>query len=629
MGETITLQRLLEMQKKVWNFKINADPELTDMVAREQLKSIGQLSRIGSLAALPLTLYIMVKLIIYAEPVFIGIVSFYCAISFFVVFRNFRRQARIDADLINLKKSIKAIQSESILSAVGFSCITAIPLAFGQIPYTMDIALIALGSLILGGFIFGSIPRAQTYNLTITTVIYSIAFLIAGKSDAISTVTLLIVFALSIDYIYRLFFFNFVQRHLHGAKLKNAAETVRLLLHDYSEQSSDWLWEVDENHLIVNPSARFATAVNMQIRDLRDLPLVSLFEESTERNQLEQCLSSGKTFRDIHVPIKLNGQRCWWKLSGRHLKATKGQSDHIRGVAADITSAKLAEERVAHLAHFDSLTDLPNRVLFNQSLQRSIGRMKPEQKLAVLYLDLDHFKTINDTLGHGAGDLVLKAVANRLEQNIGMEDLVARLSGDEFAISFRNVDSEAAVQRRAQELIDKLSEPVMVEGQAVGIGVSIGIAIARDHGKDSEELLKHADIALYNAKENGRGCASMFHQSMHEAVQDRRNIELDLRAALKRNELELYYQPLVNIESNETIGYEALLRWHHSERGLIMPDIFIPVAEDTGLIVQLGEWVLRSALYEVANWPEHLSVAVNLSPAQMRSPNLMPTIINA
>ncbi|HEY9090087.1 putative bifunctional diguanylate cyclase/phosphodiesterase [Parasphingorhabdus sp.] len=629
MGETITLQRLLEMQKKVWNFKINGDPELTDLVAREQLKSIGQLSRIGSLAVLPLTLYIMVKLVLYADPVFIAVGSFYSAISLFVMLRNFRRQARIDADLLNVSKSIKAIHSESILAALGFSCITAIPLAFGQLPYTMDMALIALGSLILGGFIFGSVPRAQTYNLTITTVVYSIAFLVAAKSAAITTVALLMVFALSIDYIYRLFFFNFVQRHVHGAKLKTAAETVRLLLHDYSEQSSDWLWEVDENHLIVNPSARFATAVNMQIRDLRDLPLVSLFEESTERNQLEQCLSSGKTFRDIHVPIKLNGERCWWKLSGRHLKAGKGQSDHIRGVAADITSAKLAEERVAHLAHFDSLTDLPNRVLFKQSLQRSIGRMKPDQKLAVLYLDLDHFKTINDTLGHGAGDLVLKAVANRLEKNIGMEDLVARLSGDEFAISFRNIDSEEAVQRRAGELIDKLSEPVMVEGQAVGIGVSVGIAIARDHGNDSEELLKHADIALYNAKENGRGCASMFHQSMHEAVQDRRNIELDLRAALKRNELELFYQPLVNIESNETIGYEALLRWHHSERGLIMPDIFIPVAEDTGLIVQLGEWVLRSALYEVANWPEHLSVAVNLSPAQMRSPNLMPTIVNA
>lgn len=639
MGETITLQRLLEMQKKVWNFKISGDPEITELVAREQLKSIGQLSRIGSLAVLPLTLYVMVKLALYADPVVIAVAYFYSAIAFFVTFRNFRRQSRLDVDLINYKKAIKSIHVESILAAIGFSCITAIPLALGQLPYTMDLALIALGSLIIGGFIFGSIPRAQTYNLAITTVIYSIAFLAAGQADAVSTVALLVLFAVSIDYIYRLFFFNFVQRHLHGAKHKNAAETVRLLLHDYSEQSSDWLWEVDENHLIVNPSARFATAVNMEIRDLRDLPLANLFEESTERNQLAQCLASGKTFRDIHVPIKLNGQRCWWKMSGRHIKAgqTKGSntkngkapSDHIRGVAADITSAKLAEERVAHLAHFDSLTDLPNRVLFKQSLQRSIGRMKPDQKLAVLYLDLDHFKTINDTLGHGAGDLVLKAVASRLERNIGMEDLVARLSGDEFAISLRTVDSEEAVHKMAENLIDKLSDPVMVEGQAVTTGVSIGIAIARDHGKDSEELLKHADIALYHAKENGRGCASMFHQSMHEAVQDRRNIEMDLRAALKRNELELYYQPLVNIESNETIGYEALLRWHHSEKGLIMPDMFIPVAEDTGLIVQLGEWVLRSALHEVANWPEHLSVAVNLSPAQMRSPNLMPTIINA
>ena len=629
MGETITLQRLLEMQKKVWNFKINGDPEITELVAREQLKSIGQLSRIGSLAVLPLTLYILVKLAIYADLAFIAIGYFYSAIALFVTIRNFRRQSKLDVELIDYKKAIKTIHAESIVSAIGFSCVTAIPLAFGQLPYTMDMALIALGSLILGGFIFGSIPRAQTYNLTIATGIYSTAFLVAGRSDAVSTVILLVVFAVSIDYIYRLFFFNFVQRHLHAAKLKNAAETVRLLLHDYSEQSSDWLWEVDEDHLIVNPSARFATAMNMEIRDLRNLPLVSLFEESTERNQLAQCLSSGKTFREIHVPIKLDGQRCWWKLSGRHIKAGNRQGDHIRGVAADITSAKQAEERVAHLAHFDSLTDLPNRVLFKQSLQRSLGRMKPDQKLAVLYLDLDHFKTINDTLGHAAGDLVLKAVASRLEQNIGMEDLVARLSGDEFAISLRNIDSEEAVQKIARNLIDKLCDPVMVEGQAVATGVSIGIAIASDHDTDSEELLKHADIALYHAKGNGRGCASMFHQSMHEAVQDRRNIEMDLRAALKRNELELYYQPLINIESNEIIGYEALLRWHHSEKGLIMPNVFIPVAEDTGMIVQLGEWVLRSALYEVANWPDHLSVAVNLSPAQMRSPNLLPTIINA
>lgn len=629
MGETITLQRLLEMQKKVWNFKVSADPETTELVAREQLKSFGQLSRIGALIALPLTIYAMVLLFTYADVEFIATACFYVATAAFLSVRNFLRQSALDPDKVNYKSAIKNIHLESIMSSIGFTCILAIPVAFGQIPYSLDIAILAMGGLVVGGFAFGSIPRAQTYNLSITTICYAGAFIAAKGSGGISTAILLVFFAICIDYIYRLFFFNFVQRHLHAAKQKNAAETVRLLLHDYAEQSSDWLWEVDGDHLIVNPSARFATAVDMEIRELRHMPLVDLFEDSTERNQLAQSLASGQAFRDIHVPIKINGEEYWWKLSGRRISTADGESQHIRGVAADITSAKKAEARVAHLAHFDSLTDLPNRALFNQSLQRSIARMKDDQKLAVLYLDLDHFKAINDTLGHGAGDLVLKAVANRLENNIGIEDVVARLGGDEFAISLRNVESHEDAIKTAAQIIDKLSEPVMVEGQPVATGVSIGIALAPDCGNGGEELIKHADIALYHAKENGRGCASVFERSMHEAVQDRRNIEIDLRAALKRNELELYYQPLVNIETNETVGYEALLRWHHSEKGLIMPDVFIPVAEDTGLIVQLGEWVVRSALHELAKWPDHLSVAVNLSPAQMRSPNLMPTIINA
>lgn len=629
MGETITLQRLLEMQKKVWNFKINADHETAELVAREQLKSFGQISRIGALITVPLTIYAIILLFAYADPEFIATACFYLAIAAFISVRNYRRQSVLDPDTADYKAAIKSIYIESIISSIGFSCVLAVPFAFGQIPYSLDIAILAMGGLALGGFIFGSIPRAQTYNLLITTTCYATSFIVAKGYGGISAAILLVFFALCIDYIYRLFFFNFVQRHLHAAKQKDAAETVRLLLHDYAEQSSDWLWEVDGDHLIVNPSARFATAVDMEIRELRNFPLVDLFEDSTERNQLSQSLASGAAFRDVHVPIKIDGKECWWRLSGRRVKTVCGESQHIRGVAADITSAKKAEARVAHLAHFDSLTDLPNRALFNQSLQRSIARMKDGQKLAVLYLDLDHFKLINDTLGHGAGDLVLKAVANRLENNIGIEDIVARLGGDEFAISLRNVGSREDVMQVAANIIDKISEPVMVEGQPVASGVSIGIALAPDCGDDGEELIKHADIALYHAKENGRGCASVFERSMHEAVQDRRNIEMDLRAALKRNELELYYQPLVNIDTNETIGYEALLRWHHSEKGLIMPDVFIPVAEDTGLIVQLGEWVIRSALYEVAKWPEHLTVAVNLSPAQMRSPNLMPTIINA
>ena len=629
MGETITLQRLLEMQRKIWNFKINVDPETAELVAREQLKSFGQISRIGILITIPLGIYAFVLLLIYAEPTFIAIASFFLAVSGFMGGRNYFRQAALDPDTADYKAVIQSIRFESIITSATFSSILSIPFAFGQFPFSLDVAILAMGGLAVGGFVYGSLPRAQTYNLLITTIFYALSFVVAKGYGGISAAALLIFFALCIDYIFRMFFFNFVQRHIHAAKQKDAAETVRLLLYDYAEQSSDWLWEVNANHLIVNPSARFATAVDKEIRDLRNMPLVDLFEDSTERNQLIQCLGSGEAFRDIHAPIKIRGKIRWWRLSGRRIKTKDGVSKHIRGVAADITSARKAEARVAHLAHFDSLTDLPNRALFNQSLQRSLTRMRDDQRLAVLYLDLDDFKTINDTLGHGAGDMVLKAVANRLEHTIGIQGMVARLGGDEFAISLRNCGSNEDVIRIAKEVIENAAEPVMIDGQRVSTGVSIGVAIAPESGNTCEELIKYSDIALYHAKENGRGCVSLFEPSMHEAVQERRNIELDLRKALKRNELELFYQPLVNIETNQIIGYEALLRWNHKEKGMIMPDVFIPVAEDTGLIVQLGEWVVRSALHEVANWPEHLTVAVNLSPAQMRSPNLMPTIINA
>ncbi|WP_417620488.1 EAL domain-containing protein [Parasphingorhabdus sp.] len=617
------------MQKKVWNFKINADHETSELVAREQLKSFGQISRIGIIITLPLAIYALFVLFTFADAPFIAIACFSLAVAGFMGIRNYFRQVALDPDTADYIAVIKGIHIESIIISTAFSSVMAIPFAFGQIPNSLDVAILAMGGLAVGGFVYGSIPRAQNYNLLITTLCYATAFIVAKGYGGISAAALLIFFALCSNYIYRMFFFNFVQRHLHAAKQKEAAETVRLLLFDYAEQSSDWLWEVNADHLIVNPSARFASAVNMEIRDLRNLPLVDLFEESTERNQLVQSLASGKAFRDIQVPIKIGGKERWWKLSGRRIKTARGESKHVRGVAADITRAKKDEARVAHLAHFDSLTDLPNRTLFHQALERSVIRRRDDQKLAVLYLDLDHFQTINDALGHSAGDIILQIVANRLENAIGIGGMVARLGGDEFAISLRNCGSTEHVIKIADEIIHRISEPVMVEGQAVVTGVSIGIALAPESASSGDELIKYSDIALYHAKENGRGCASVFEPSMHDAVVERRNIEMDLRAALKCDELVLHYQPLVNIETSETVGYEALLRWNHSEKGIIMPDVFIPIAEDTGLIVQLGEWVVRSALYEAANWPEHLSVAVNLSPAQMRSPNLMPTIINA
>ncbi|SIN62168.1 PAS domain S-box-containing protein/diguanylate cyclase (GGDEF) domain-containing protein [Parasphingorhabdus marina DSM 22363] len=629
MGNPVTLQRLLAMQKKIWRFRLDTDAETAETVAREQLKSISQISRIGSLISIPGTSYILIKICMHANIAFAAFTIFCVAVMAFASIRNYRRQARVDHDRIDYEKSARMIVAEAKLNAAFASALVAVPLAFGQIPMGLDVAILGIGTVIIGGFIFGSIPRAQSWYMGIASLSFTGGFLAAEGTAALGGVALFLFVTLCADYIYRMFFFNFVQRHIHAAREKKAADTVRLLLHDYAEQSSDWLWEIDEDFRIINPSARFASAAAREIRELRGRPLTDLFEDSTERNFLIQSLDSGEAFRDLAVPINIHGKLFWWKLSGRPTPGTNGSRLHIRGVAADITRAKLAEERVAHLAHFDSLTDLPNRALFNQSLQRSIARLKPGQKLAILYLDLDYFKSINDTLGHGAGDLVLKAVASRLEKAIGVEDVVARLGGDEFAISLRHISSDAQAKRQAASVIRKLSEPIMIEGQPVVSGASIGIAICNAPGLGADELLKSADIALYHAKNNGRSCVSVFEESMGTAFQDRRNIELDLRSALQRNELELRYQPLVNIESGDTIGYEALLRWHHPERGLIMPNAFIPVAEETGLIVQLGEWVLRSALQELCNWPDHLSVAVNLSPSQMRSPNLIPTIVSA
>ncbi|MEM8918186.1 MAG: EAL domain-containing protein [Pseudomonadota bacterium] len=617
------------MQKQIWRFRLDPHDETTETVAREQLKSISQISRIGSLISIPGTSYIVIKICMYADFAVAAFTVFCVAIMAFASIRNYRRQARVDHDRIDYEKSVRMIVAEAKLNAVVASALVALPLAFGQIPMGLDVAILGIGTVIIGGFIFGSIPRAQSWYMGIATMAFAGGFYAAEGNSALPGIALFVFVALCADYIYRMFFFNFVQRHIHAAREKMAADTVRLLLHDYAEQSSDWLWEIDDELRIINPSARFASAAACEIRDLRGRALIDLFEDSTERNFLIQSLGSGEAFRDVPVPINIHGKTFWWKLSGRPTPGTHGSALHLRGVAADITSAKMAEERVAHLAHFDSLTDLPNRALFNQSLQRSIARLKPGQQLAVLYLDLDNFKSINDTLGHGAGDLVLRAVANRLEEAIGVEDVVARLGGDEFVISLRHIGSDADAKRKAAAIISQLSEPIMIEGQPMLSGASIGIAICASPGSTADELLKFADIALYHAKNNGRGCVSIFEESMGTAFQDRRNIELDLRSALHRDELELHYQPLVNIESGDTVGYEALLRWHHPDKGMIMPNAFIPVAEESGLIVQLGEWVLRSALEELRNWPDHLSVAVNLSPSQMRSPNLIPAIVNA
>jgi diguanylate cyclase (GGDEF)-like protein len=283
----------------------------------------------------------------------------------------------------------------------------------------------------------------------------------------------------------------------------------------------------------------------------------------------------------------------------------------------DITARRHAEAQIAHMAHYDALTDLPNRVLFREHLVKALESVN-RGKLAVLCIDLDRFKAVNDTLGHPIGDALLRAVGDRLQASARPADLVARLGGDEFAIVQAGTEQPIGATALATRLIAEIAKPFELDGHQVVIDASVGISIAPNDGTDPDNLLKSADMALYRAKNDGRDSYRFFEPDMDARMQFRRKVELDLRRAIALEEFEVYYQPLITLKTEKISGFEALLRWHHPERGMIPPMEFIPIAEEIGLIGQIGAWVLKRACLEAATWPDDIHIAVNISPAQFK-----------
>ena len=295
----------------------------------------------------------------------------------------------------------------------------------------------------------------------------------------------------------------------------------------------------------------------------------------------------------------------------------------------DITERRRAERQIVHMARHDALTDLPNRALLSERLSESLTGAHRNEMLAVLYLDLDHFKGVNDTLGHPVGDELLKAIAERLLSCVGERDTVARIGGDEFAIIQSNIESPSEAAMLARLICDVVKAPYNLHGHVVIVDTSIGISIAPNDGVEVDELLKNADMALYGAKADGRATYRFFESDMDARVKARRTMELALRRALEVGEFELHYQPILDLKTNMVTCCEALLRWRHPDLGMIPPAEFIPVAEEIGMIVPLGEWVLRQACNDAATWPENIRVAVNLSPIQLINQNLLPVVVNA
>ncbi len=296
----------------------------------------------------------------------------------------------------------------------------------------------------------------------------------------------------------------------------------------------------------------------------------------------------------------------------------------------DVSTRKASEARADAMARLDPLTGLPNRLLLRERLAEALARLaRTGEACALLLIDLDRFKPVNDTLGHPIGDALLEKVADRLRSTVRPTDTVARIGGDEFVILQAGAHDAAGTQALARRIVDLIGRTYMVEGHLLTIGASVGVALAPADGADADRLLKNADLALYRAKLDGRGTYRFFEPEMDARMQARRKLELDMRQALARREFQLHYQPQLQLESEKLIGCEALIRWRHPDRGLVSPLDFIPLAEEIGLIVPIGEWVIRQACRDAMTWPAHMSVAVNVSPAQFKSDRLVETIISA
>ncbi len=534
--------------------------------------------------------------------------------------RQVTRSAQDQSKYINLNRKITG---NAILMGLFWGAATGYMLYAGGPEHQLYAGIIGAGMVSSGAITYRTLPVAATSYILVVATGSMAGLLSLGQGPANAAGGLLFCFIFVLV--------GNIRENAHRFKISNnreralakSSDTIQLLLNDYTEQGSDWLIELGPGERIVNPSTRFASAASRQIETLENKRLLLLFDAGADRDLLEEHLVQKRAFRRHVVSLTINGERRWWMISAR---PSQDEGIIFRGVVNDITEQRRAEERVSYMAHYDGLTNLPNRFLFNDTVYRALSADKGI--CGLLYLDLDNFKAINDTLGHSVGDQLLQGVSRRLEECISGAETVARLSGDEFAVMVpaSRIDAMAAI---ADAIIASLGKPFNLNDHDVVVGVSIGMALAPDHADDVEHLIRNADLALYAAKSSGRNRAVLFEAGMDEAAQMRRMIELDLRSALGKGEMRLHYQPLINVESGDTTGYEALIRWEHPTRGIVMPTTFIPVAEDTGMIVQIGEWVIRQALDDLANWEPHISVSVNLSPVQMRSTTLISTIVSA
>ncbi|MBI5925379.1 MAG: EAL domain-containing protein [Aquabacterium sp.] len=533
------------------------------------------------------------------------------------------------ARVLAQKSAQYIIVGHVILFAVLWSVLPLIVFPSADHNGAMLVATVVVGTICGGAFMLSPmVPAAMAYVITMcSTCVIGLL-----QSDYATSEALMIALVVYMVIMSGVSYTNgkvFMSRLRAEAETERQKQLIDLLLRDFEEHASDWLWEISPTGHLRHVSTRLAHAFGMPTKALLQKSFIDLLsnmlppdddEATAALAHLTTCIRMGQPFRDLELAVEVGHEIHCWSLTAKPLLDDTGRSAGWRGVGSDITHTRRTRDELARLANFDALTGLANRHRFSSELSKLASDPKtPNRPCSLLFLDLDNFKNINDSLGHGVGDQLLRRVGARLKSCVAEGDLLARLGGDEFALlSWRYASHEEAAAL-AERLVVLLAEPCQLDDAMVEVRASMGVALAPRDGKDPQSLLQCADLALYAAKAAGRNTYRFFDQQMAESARARVRLQHELGQALNANQFTLFFQPQMRLDTGEIIGFEALVRWQHSERGLIGPGEFIPVAEETGQIVPLGNWVLREACRVAAKWPGDLRVAVNLSAVQFRS----------
>ncbi len=538
------------------------------------------------------------------------------------------------------RASQRTLNRITIYAAVHASLWGSLPIMlFAEADATGQIFLVALltGLLCAGAFILASVREAAIIYVATLGLLSAGAIAASGTPAGMPIGLLLLIYTVSVSFAVVHLSNNVVSRLVAETQGETQQHVIGLLLKDFEEHASDILWEMDENGTLRHASPRLLEVLGIAEHATTTLPFLDLLarvgngsrQTAIAFEALAVHFAGTVPFRDFELNLGTGDRSRWWTITAKPLVSEVGHVVGWRGILADVTATRDTRENLVKLAHHCSLTGLANRHHFVTRLTDEMRRLHAGSRLAVLYIDLDDFKKVNDSFGHAHGDALLRNIADRLQLTVRESDLVARLGGDEFAIMLHDVRDESHALGYAQRLLDFIEPAYKVDGVPMPVGMSIGLALAPEHGQRADELMRAADLAMYAAKSAGKGAVRLYSLEMGESSRRRRIIEDGLRTAIASNQLKLVYQPQVAIDTGQIKAFEALLRWEHPTLGHLAPAEFIPIAEETGQIDSIGSWVVHQACDAARDWPANIGVAINVSATQTLTDKLARSVVQA